>query len=193
MGVPIQLFDLEVPFVWQIPGLLSPSACDALLARAEPGPWLAGTVNGRGGRVVRPEIRDADVAVWRDRDLAQELCALVRPHLPEQMRGGRCVGLSPTIRIYRYRPGQFFGLHRDQKYRRDGHISHLALLVYLDDACEGGATRFPEVDLEVTPEQGRAVVFQNATLHAGQAVETGTKHLLRADVMYVDVDAEHEA
>ncbi len=188
MGVPIQLFDLAVPFVWEVPAVRSPAQCRALLDRAARGPWLPGTVNGRGGRVVRPQIRDAGVCVWRDPRLADALTRALRPRLPDRMRGGDLVGIGPTIRIYRYGPGQFFGRHRDQKYRRDGTISHLALLIYLDAGFTGGETIFPEVDRVFTPAPGRSLLFQNATLHAGEPVTAGTKHLLRADVMYRDSD-----
>jgi hypothetical protein len=76
---------------------------------------------------------------------------------------------------------------RSQKSpREDGLVSHLALLVYLDRVEEGGATSFPEAGLRAVPRPGSAVLFQNATLHAGEEVVRGQKHVLRADVMYRD-------
>ena len=188
MGIPVQLVDLDVPFAWQVHDLLPESACDDAIARAADGPWHPGTVNARGGRVVRPELRDVDVFILRDQGWVDRIEAVARPHVPPQMRGGTLTGIRSPLRIYRYHPGQFFGLHRDQKYRADGAISHLALLIYLDTVEDGGATVFPELGLTVSPHPGRAIVFQNAMLHAGQAVVAGHKHVLRADVMYVDTD-----
>ena len=68
------------------------------------------------------------------------------------------------------------------------------LILYLDDACEGGCTVFPELDLEVRPERGTALYFRNVrgpllaadahamephplTVHAGAPVLAGEKHI----------------
>jgi prolyl 4-hydroxylase len=184
VGVPIQLIDLELPFAWELGEVFDPATCDRLLAAAHAAGWLEGTVQAREGRVVRPEIRDADVAVLRDPELVARVQERAWPHLPPEVKGAPLVGLRNPLRVYHYQPGQFFGLHRDQKYREPGAISHLALLVYLCDTDAGGVTAFPEADLRVAPRRGHGVLFQNATLHAGEAVQRGTKALLRADVMY---------
>ena len=186
MGLPIQLVDLDVPFAWQAGEILEPSECRALIEAASARGYLPGTVNGREGRVVRPELRDTDVSFWRDEALAALLLQRLRAEIPPVMRDSPLVGIRSSIRVYRYGPGQHFGLHRDQKYREAGLVSHLALLVYLDSPEEGGETWFPEVPLRAKPRPGLAVLFQNAALHAGESVVRGQKHVLRADVMYRD-------
>ena len=71
------------------------------------------------------------MAIFREAELAQALFEAVRPHVPARMSGGNLVGIGHALRVYRYVPGDFFHLHRDQKYRHEGLVSHLAVLTYL--------------------------------------------------------------
>jgi predicted 2-oxoglutarate/Fe(II)-dependent dioxygenase YbiX len=184
MGVPIQLFDLDQPFAWEVPDVFTPKDCSLLLSQTQGKNWLPGKVNAQEGRIVRTELRDADVCFWQDASLATSLLSRLGSAIPQSMRGNPLVHIRASLRVYRYGPGQFFGPHRDQKYREDGLISHLALLIYLDHVEEGGATFFPEVGLRAIPRPGLAVLFQNFALHEGEPVVRGQKHVLRADVMY---------
>jgi len=184
VGVPIQLIDIELPFVQTLGPLLDAATCASWLRAGEQAGWRPGTVNSRAGRVVRPHLRDVDVAVLRGRRRVDALEARVRDRLPARVKDGHLVGLRDPLRIYRYGPGQFFGPHRDEKYRVGEHIAHLGLLVYLCDTEEGGATWFMEADHRVVPRAGHGLWFQNATLHAGEAVRRGQKAVLRADVLY---------
>jgi hypothetical protein len=99
-------------------------------------------------------------------------------------RGCDRVGLTHALRVYRYQVGQHFGLHRDQSYAEDGHISQLTLLLYLNEDFEGGQTDFPELKQTITPQTGHVLLFQHMLLHSGAHVTAGAKYLLRADVLY---------
>ncbi len=120
--------DLMRPLVWEVPGFARPGECGAILERFRDGPWLDATVNSAEGRVVATNIRDNTLALVRDETLAEDLAARLRPHVPptlcvEHPTRGRVVwsfeGLYAPLRIYRYAPGQHFGLHHDQSYVRD--------------------------------------------------------------------------
>ncbi len=87
-------------------------------------------------------MRDSSTAVLRDPALATELYRRVLPHVPARMmvelEGRRSAldvaGVHVPVRIYRYEPGQHFGLHQDQSYfGEDGTKSLLTLMVYLND------------------------------------------------------------
>ena len=71
----------------------------------------------------------------------------------------------------------------------------LTLLIYLAEEQEGGATRFPDLGLDVEPRRGDAIFFRNVhtpllddepyamrthfdAAHAGEPVTRGTKHIL---------------
>lgn len=66
--------------------------------------------------------------------------------------------LSPFV-IKRYRAGsdERFQLHFDSIY--DVCDRYLVLLWYLNDVGEGGATQFPQLDVEVAPRAGRLLMF----------------------------------
>src|SRR5258707_1167290 len=85
-------------------------------------------------------------------------------------------GARVPVRIYRYEPGQHFGLHQDQSYfGEDGTKSLLTFMVYLNDGFGGGETDFPEQERTIVPEAGTALLFQHMLLHAGKRVTSGTK------------------
>jgi len=115
--------------------------------------------------------------------------------------GGKVLGLNSNIRIYRYRPGQFFDQHYDESNRLQFGEAKLparttwTLLVYLT-TCEGGETVFyPEVARrgEKTPEPivvgletGMALLHKHGDdclLHEGREVRNGEKWVLRSDIV----------
>lgn len=178
-------FDFSHPLTWTIPDIMSPQACRALIERFEAQEWFGATVTGVNGRVVRGKLRDNTVALVEDPELADSLFELARPKLPEVLMGRALVGFKHKMRAYRYEVGQHFGLHTDRSYKgRGGSLSLLTFLLYLNDDFEGGETAFPEIDVLVTPRVGEALLFQHKVLHEGRRVISGTKVLLRTDVLY---------
>ena len=142
-------------------------------------------------------------------------------------------GLNPRLRVYRYRAdsGDVFRPHRDDCWpgstlsgktlSEDGwayaadrrgrwafrpgvdRVSHLSMLLYLTDDCEGGATTFFDDDggppVPVAPEKGAALCFWQsfklgrdgvrdaalAPVHEGSPVTGGgSKIAVRSDVLY---------
>ncbi|CAA9285542.1 MAG: hypothetical protein AVDCRST_MAG56-4219 [uncultured Cytophagales bacterium] len=86
------------------------------------------------------------------------------------------------LQIVRYAEGQEFKVHFDSN---KGNARVHTLLVYLNDAFEGGETYFPEIDLKVKPRQGRMLYFLNRdaqhknipfSAHAGLPVRNGIKY-----------------
>jgi hypothetical protein len=187
-------FDFEHPLLWTVPELFSPPECAAILAGAEDHAWLPATVNRASGRVVEAGLRDSSTAVLRDPALAAELYRRVLPHVPPRMSaelgsrgrvGMDVAGVHVPVRIYRYEPGQHFGLHQDQSYfGEDGTKSLLTFMVYLNEGFGGGETDFPEQGRTIAPAMGTALLFQHMLLHAGKRVTSGTKLVLRSDVLY---------
>ena len=114
--------------------------------------------------------------------------------------GGEVLGLNPNIRVYRYRPEQFFDKHYDESNRLDvgepsiGAKTTWTLLIYLS-RCEGGETVFypegpkngpiPEpIVAEVEP--GLALLHRHGDdclLHEGREVKGGEKWVLRTDLV----------
>jgi len=92
-----------------------------------------------------------------------------------------------------YEPGQFFKPHTDY-FDGDSFYNHClasgnrtdTLMIFLNDDLEGGSTFFPNLNQEVKPKTGRAVVWQDMkdgevvadTLHEGQSVISGKKYII---------------
>ena len=194
MGLYVGHFDFTHPLLWTVPDLFTAAECAAMLEGAASSEWLPATVNSAEGRVVDTVIRSSTTAVLRDPALADDLFQRVRRHVPARMTtelGGRgrvpldVSGVFVPLRIYRYEPGQHFGLHQDQSYSGEGGTrSLLTLMVYLNEGFTGGETWFPEQERTIVPRVGSALLFQHMLLHAGNAVEEGTKYVLRSDVLY---------
>jgi prolyl 4-hydroxylase len=103
---------------------------------------------------------------------------------------------SEGIQAQRYDVGGQFKPHCD--YFGPGSDMHRSacsvrgnrtwtFMVYLNDGMEGGATRFTEIDLEVQPRSGMALIWNNldangspnpATRHCGEPVTRGHKVII---------------
>lgn len=172
-----------------VAGLFEPAWCAAQVARL--------TSDGFGEAAPAYPQRYRDNARWvADAPaLAAELYARAAPHLPATwVDGGRVwrrVGLNPRMRACRYGVGQAFGVHRDGvHWASDEERSFLSVVLYLDDGFTGGHTRVfadrsaREVVGRVAPRVGTLAAFPHTLWHDGAPVESGTKHVLRTDVMY---------
>ncbi|CAJ1360487.1 unnamed protein product [Effrenium voratum] len=130
---------------------------------------------------------------------------------PDELRLGygkegiwRPVGLNESLRFCRYTAGGFFRPHCDGCFRRNQDEQSLfTCMFYLDGDLEGGETRFLRIDARLTdqnylkpaaedqvvasipPERGLCILFfQPGLLHEGLDLQSGTKHILRTDVMF---------
>ncbi|KAH8423904.1 uncharacterized protein LDX57_001656 [Aspergillus melleus] len=126
-----------------------------------------------------------------------------RKRTPEEIWGGKPLGLNANIRIYRYSKGQFFGAHYDDFNNVTFSSSSCpaqparttwTLLIYLT-TCTGGETVFyPEATKEnrnpspvsVAPQTGMALLHRHGDacmLHEGKEVLAGEKWVLRSDLV----------
>lgn len=69
---------------------------------------------------------------------------------------------SENLQLLRYESGQFYQTHSDyipgQRDRPTG-VRILTFYCYLNDVEHGGGTRFPALNMTVTPKRGRAVLW----------------------------------
>jgi prolyl 4-hydroxylase len=105
------------------------------------------------------------------------------------------ISLSHTHRTlfsrwYRYEVGEKYNTHHDYLDHHVERIPGVRLLTvyfYLNDVPAGGGTYFPTLNLNVTPKQGRVVIWPSVldgrtsekdsrTLHSALPVEEGVKY-----------------
>jgi prolyl 4-hydroxylase len=93
------------------------------------------------------------------------------------------VSINPNFRCYKYNIGQQFSWHADCPIKfTTKKKSLLSLLLYLNDDFGGGATLFKE--FEVKPKKGSILLFPHNLLHAGEILNSGTKYIIRTDVIF---------
>ena len=136
-----------------------------------------------------------------------------RPLIPERVAGAPALGLNARFRFYRYREGDFFRPHTDGAWPgsrvREGRLVHdaygdrvsqMSMLLFLSDGYAGGRTLFyvregaaaarEEANvMGVTTPKGAALCFPHGfhplhCLHAGEPVSSGTKYIIRTDVLF---------
>ena len=138
-----------------------------------------------GGEVMNKEIRDNDRVIWDNPQVASQLWSLVKDLMPHDIDGWEPVGLNERFRFYRYKDGQQFKPHVDGSYKKSPtEMSKITLLLYLNEDFEGGATTLIIENEEIIPKTGMLLLFEHKLLHCGRPVISGTKYVLRTDVMY---------
>jgi 2OG-Fe(II) oxygenase superfamily len=190
-----------------IPNLFTSTLCRAYTASLSTLPLTAATP----GKPKRGEaLRANDRYRTHDRAFAHNLWTqtalqeLVTGFADPGFWGGRVLGLNPNVRVYRYRPGQFFDRHYDESNRLafgDPPVqakTTWTLLIYLS-RCDGGETVFyPGLTARcLTPEREREPVAvevvaglallhrhgDECLLHEGREVKGGEKWVLRSDLV----------
>lgn len=168
--------------VFTVPGFLSPEECTEVIALAEQSGFDAATVRLEAGQQLLAHIRNNERTMLASAGWVDTLWERLRRLPLPELDGSRAVGLPRALRFYKYSAGQRFRMHKDGPWREDGLVSRLSFLVYLNEGFEGGETGFR--DFVVRPRTGGALVFVHDTWHEGAPVTSGTKYVLRSDVMY---------
>ena len=120
---------------------------------------------------------------WIDFDLAQSFFDKI-PCNEEYIKPNNLI-MSGT-----YKPGDSFGLHTDTGLYynpRESLKSRWTLLIYLNDDFSGGETVFYDdswkVSKVITPEKGKALLFDIDLWHKGNEVISGTKHWIGCEII----------
>lgn len=178
------------PHVMQIDQLLSADECRLLVCAARPMLRRSRTFFPLTGQPVEREIRtSADASfdpIMEDFALRTIQLRMARSARMELTHGEQLI-------VLRYRPGEEYRPHRD--YRPPAALENdrpqagnrtRTICVYLNNVDAGGETEFPLASVRISPQAGRAVVFDNLlpsgtpdprSLHAGLPVERGEKWL----------------
>ena len=180
----MQLDTLIEDRLWTVKNFLSRDDCESFIQRSEDIGYEPFTIDGESF----PDFRNNSRVILDDPALAESLWQGAAKHLPTERRGQAAKGFNPRFRFYRYQGIEAFAPHQDGAIQIVNQISQLTFLLYLADVASGGETRFYDENLQVqfsiAPQAGTAVAFDHMLIHEGVPVRSGTKYVLRTDVMF---------
>jgi len=139
-----------------------------------------------------------DRLTFNDTELADHIWERCKPFVPQEFNHNgnlwKACGLNIRFRCCKYLSGHYFGRHIDGRYTPNGKLqSWMTLMFYINDDFTGGNTVFYDINggvrFSVAPSPGLAILFWQGDLghdlwHDGQPILTGTKYILRTDVMF---------
>lgn len=190
---------VELPFAVRFPtdrlelymlsGFLSETECMTLIHLINQHLRASTTTNDGGEYAGYRTSRTCDLGMLDHplaRDVDRRICQVM----------GIDSSWSETIQAQRYDVGQQFKAHTDyfepnshefETYATQVGQRTWTFMIYLNSTREGGSTRFTELDCEVRPKQGDAVIWNSLradgspnpdTMHWGMPVEKGYKVIL---------------
>ncbi|MDR0224827.1 MAG: 2OG-Fe(II) oxygenase [Burkholderiaceae bacterium] len=181
------LVSMDHPRVVVFANLLSHEECEALIADAHPRMARSLTVATQsGGEEVNDDRTSQGMFFQRGetevvRRLEERIARLLRWPLEN----------GEGLQVLHYGPGAEYKPHHDYfaphepgtpTILRRGGQRVATLVIYLNEPALGGATTFPEAQLQVVPRRGNAVFFSydrpdpsTRTLHGGAPVREGEK------------------
>ena len=163
--------------------ILDAAECAEHIDRAERAGFRAAPIISGHREVFVSEVRNNTRVMTDDFGLAALFWNRAREGLPMFLDGRQAIGMNERFRYYRYRPGQRFNLHADGSFlRANGEVSRLSFIVYLNDDFTGGETAV--MQSVIRPKSGMALFFLHELPHEGRPVISGTKYVMRTDVMY---------
>ena len=178
--------DFTKPLIKTIPGVLTDKDCRQWIERIRSaGPELA-TIETHRGAIIDVSVRNNRRVMFDDADAALDLFDRIKDEAPSEIQGMKLCGVNERLRCYEYQPGQRFNMHQDGPYQRDEREwSRYTFMVYLNEDFQGGETVFlVEPETKITPKTGMALLFQHPIIHEGAEVTSGTKYVIRTDLMY---------
>lgn len=194
---------IESARVHFVDGVLDPGTCRALIDRLADDRWLTTTADLRrpanGPHQAAPRRRGEPespcrlvgfeepprFAVVDDPVLALRIFYRIAGLLPEVIDGAQLAGLKPLLRCVRLSSGEATEAHNDPvRECNAGMLSHLSVIVFLNENFVGGGVEFPTLGKTVAAKTGRALVFPHELLHRDALIERDDAFVLNAEVFY---------
>ena len=169
--------------VFTIENFLSEEECDKLIEFSENKGYKAAKVNIDGAQKLFTMVRNNERILHKDIEMANSYWDKLKSYCSNKIGNSLPIGLNELFRFYKYTKDQRFKKHKDGSYiRNEFEFSLMTFMIYLNDDFEGGKTTFNE--FEINPKKGTALIFLHDLKHEGQSITSGTKYVLRSDIMY---------
>ena len=156
-------------------GFLSAGDCETLSS------FLEGNVRRLGRENIEPffsyrQISYASVDDWRVKAIMDGARKRIAAILGDRLHGGDTPLYPEYTDLVLWREGQSMNAHQDNLPPHFEHRLYSSIL-YLTE-CEGGATVFPDLGIEVPPETGRMIAYPASMPHGVHRVAAGKRHTL---------------
>ena len=177
----------QAPDLVEFEGFLSPDECASLIRLSEPKLARSTTVNGKNGGSQVHEARTSEGTHFRRSET--ELLSVLDLRISKLLSWPANKGEG--LQVLRYGPGAEYKPHFDffdphlpgsQIPLKHGGQRVGTFLMYLNTPDEGGATVFPDINLNINAKAGNALFFSYAqahpcskSLHGGAPVISGEK------------------
>ena len=169
--------------IWTIEDFLTKTECDDLILFSEQKGFEEAKVSLSTGAKMIKGIRNNHRLMYKDENLADKYWQKLKQFCPIEIEANLAIGLNEQFRFYKYESDQIFKRHIDGRFKRNELAeSRITFMIYLNDDFEGGETKFNDVTIH--PKTGTALCFIHEQKHEGCPVPTGTKYVIRTDVMY---------
>ncbi len=169
--------------IWTIDDFLSTEQCETLILFSEQKGYEEAKVSLSSGAKMMRGIRNNFRLIYHDTSLAQKYWEILKPYCPLEIDDSKAIGLNEQFRFYKYESKQRFKRHIDGRFKRnDKEESRITFMIYLNEDFSGGETKFNNID--INPKTGTALCFIHEQKHEGNPVLSGTKYVLRSDIMY---------
>ena len=156
--------------------------CDALISFSETSGYFPNPLN-KNNSIDNISERNNYRIDYENKFLADTIWEHIKESLSMNVFGFYPSGINNHFRIYKYFPGHEFKTHEDASTKiNDNELSFYSLLIYLNEAYEGGETVFE--NFKISPTTGKAVTFPHSLLHSGSIVKKGIKYILRTDIIF---------
>lgn len=168
--------------IWTIANFLTESACEELIHWSEARGYKEATVSLPEGAKMMKGLRNNYRVNFQDAKYAQTLFKHLKEYLPILDQKYLPAALNDMFRFYRYDTYQKFKRHIDGRVKTKNLESRLNCMVYLNSNFTGGETKFDEIS--ISPETGKCLLFIHEQKHESLPILTGTKYVLRSDILY---------
>lgn len=161
------------PFVLAFDDFVSDAEAEALLAAAwKANPEWERSKAGEGELPVRTSS-----SIWCRKECRRDKTVLAVQERLASLTGVPASHGEP-MQILRYEQGQLYRPHHDQNSPRASPWGPrvFTAYIYLSEPEEGGETRFPQLDLTISPKKGRLLLWANTQDADPYAVEERNMH-----------------
>jgi len=140
-------------------------------------------------KAYNPYTRKCERGIIRSNSLAQSIFKIL-PNITISENNFKYTSIccSSYIRYIKYLfCGDKFKTHRDGYFvdKNNNDVkTFYTFIIFLNTPEDGGETFFDLLNIKIKPKIGNILIFPHAEVHCGLKLISGTKHILRGDIVF---------